>query len=123
MKITINDKRKIFAIQKDFNEAFPYLKLEFFAKPHTVGGASPKKLMSTNTKTLGECRTIHNTGKITITPEMTVAELEQHFGDVYGLSVQVFRKSGNALLETTVTDKWSLEQQNRQGEELSNLKK
>lgn len=121
MKITINDRRKIFAIQKDFTAAFPYLKLEFFSKPHSVGGGSPKKIMTPNSKTLGECRTIHNTGTITIIPGMTVSDLEQNFKDVYGLSVQIFRKSGKVWLETTVTDGWTLEEQNRQGEELSRV--
>ncbi len=121
MKVTINDKRKIFAIQEEFNAMFPYLKIEFFSKPHKLGGSSSKKQMKSVSKTLGECRTIHNTGKITITPNMTVADLEQRFNDVYGLSVQVFRKSGKAWLETTVTDKWTLEEQNNQGESLSNI--
>ena len=119
MKITINDHRKIFAIQKEFSEMFPYLKLEFFSKPHTKGGSSPKELMKPSSKLLGECRTIHNKGVITITPQMTVANVEQGFSDVYGLSVQVFRKSGTTWLETTVTDNWTLEKQNKQGEELS----
>jgi hypothetical protein len=50
---------------------------------------------------------------------MSVAELEQQFSDVYGLSVQIFRQSGKAWLETTVTDKWTLEKQNEQGKALS----
>jgi len=119
MKIAINDKRKIFAIQETFNKAFPYLKLEFFTKGHKQGGPSPKKFIKHPSKTLGECRTIHNNGSITITGNMTVTELEQRFGDVYGLGVQVFRKSGKMWLETTVTDGWTLEQQNKQGESLS----
>lgn len=121
MKVIINDKRKIFAIQEEFNALFPYLKLEFFSKPHKPGGASPKKFVKHNSKTLGECRTLHNNGKITITPEMTVSDLEQSFGDIYGLGVQVFRQSGKVWLETTVTDHWTLEEQNRQGEALSKL--
>ena len=122
MKIIINDHRKKIAMQKEFGEMFPYLKIEFFAKPHKQNGSSPKKLMKHPGKTLGECRTIHNKGIITITAQMTVADLEQNMNDVYGLSVQVFRKSGNAWLETTVTDNWTLEQQNHQGEELSKWK-
>jgi len=121
MKVTVNDKRKIFAIQEEFNALFPYLKLEFFSKPHKPGGASAKKFVKHNSKTLGECRTVHNNGNITITPEMTVLDLEQCFGDVYGLGVQVFRQSGKVWLETTVTDHWTLEEQNRQGEALSKL--
>ena len=69
--------------------------------------------------TLGECRTTHVNGDINIVPKMTVKELEQQFLHLYGLFVQVFRKSGNVWLETTVTDNWTLEQQNRQGEEMS----
>lgn len=121
MKIVINDHRKISAIQEEFNTVFPYLKIEFFSKPHKQGGASAKKLIKHGSKTLGECRTIHTKGHISITPKMTVVDLEQRFGDVYGLGVQVFRKSGKVWLETTVTDGWTLEEQNSQGESLSKV--
>ncbi|MBI2271658.1 MAG: hypothetical protein HYU69_15045 [Bacteroidetes bacterium] len=122
MKIKISDSRKISAIQKEFNTMFPYLKLEFFSKPHTKGGGSAKKLMKSNSKTIGECRTIHKKGNITIVPQMTVGDLEQHFQDIYGLSLQIFRKSGKSWLETTSTDAWTLQKQNTEGEALSNLK-
>lgn len=119
MNIIINDHRKIFAIQKEFSEAFPYLKIEFFSKPHRVGAPSSKKIMKHPSKTIGECRVIHNKGTLTITPDMTVADLEQAFSDVYGLSVQIFRKSGKVWLESTATDSWTLNDQNLQGKELS----
>jgi hypothetical protein len=119
MQIAVNDQRKIYAIQEEFNRAFPYLKLEFFSEPHKVNGASSKKLMKHNSRTLNECRTVRKEGNITITPAMTVTDLEQCFNSMYGLSVQVFRKSGRVWLETTVTDGWTLQEQNLQGEELS----
>jgi len=119
MKITINDKRKIFAIQEEFTQLFPFLKIEFYSKPSKQAGAAGKKLIKQNNKTLNECRTIHKAGTITITPQMTVANLEHNFNDVYGLSVQIFRKSGRVWLEATVTDGWTLEEQNHQGEMLS----
>ena len=50
---------------------------------------------------------------------MTVIDLEKKFREVFGLGIQVFRKSGKAWLETTLTDNWTLEEQNRQGEALS----
>ena len=121
MNITINDHRKIYAIQEEFNSLFPYLKLEFFSKPHTAHGSFSTKIVGNNSKTLGECRTVHNKGKITIIPSMSVADLERSFKDVYGLSVQVFRKSGKGWLETSITDSWALEEQNSQGETLSKL--
>ena len=119
MEIIINDHRKIKAIQEEFNILFPYLKIEFFSKPHQKGGGSSKKLMKSNSKTLGECRVMHSKGHLSIVPSMTVADLEEMFRDRYGLAVQVFRKSGRSWLETTATDGWSLEKQNSEGEALS----
>jgi hypothetical protein len=119
MKITIDDSRKISDIQGDFNLIFPYLKIEFFSRFQKIGGSSARKFMKNATNTLGECRIIHKKGNLIITPKMTVAELEQNFANIYGLSVQVFRKSSKVWLETTITDRWSLEEQNKQGEELS----
>ncbi len=119
MKIEINDHRKVFAIQEEFSKHYPFLKLEFFAKPHKPGGESSKKILKPGSKTIGECRTLHNSGTMTISPTMTVVDLEQRFADVYGLGVLIFRKSGNVWLETSVTDGWTLEDQNKQGEALS----
>lgn len=121
MNIIINDHRKIFAIQEAFSKAFPYLKLEFLSKPNTAKGSSSPKIVKHTSKTLGECRVIHNKGKVTITPSMSVADLEQKFSDVYGLTIQIYRKSGTSWLETSVTDGWSLEEQNNQGEILSKM--
>src|SRR5687768_12477986 len=121
MQITINDHRKILTIQREFSKKFPYLKIEFFSKPHSSGSASSRKLMLPDSKTLGECRVIQRDGIINITPTMTVAELEQKFAKEYGLSIQLFRRSGKAWLETTVTDGWTLEKQNKQGEEITNF--
>lgn len=119
MKMKINDNRKISAIQEEFNSAFPYLKLEFFDAPHQFGAPSSKASIRKSSQTLGECRRIHTNGEFEIDAHMTVSDLEQGFIDVYGLSVQVFRKSGKVWLETTVTDGWTLLEQNKQGEELS----
>jgi hypothetical protein len=119
MKIAINDRRKVFAIQEAFSKAFPYLKLEFLVKPHQVNGGHPGKFIKHNSITVGECRSLHKTGNLTITENMTVANLERRFADIYGLGVQVFRKSGKMWLETSVTGDWTLAEQNRQGEHLS----
>lgn len=120
MKIKINSRKSIAEIQDEFNTVFPYLKLEFFSKPHLSGSGSPKKYMVPNTKTVGEFKSFHEPqNEILIIPSMTVKMLEESFNTLYGLSVQVFRKSGKIWLETTITDNWTLEEQNTQGEELS----
>lgn len=53
MKITINDKLKIYAIQQEFCQVYPYLKLEFVAKPHKVGRGSEKKFIRDSSKNSG----------------------------------------------------------------------
>ncbi len=123
MEIIINDHRKIFAIQEEFNTMFPFLKLEFLSKPHEPDGAPGKKFVKQHSKTLGECRTIHKKGNLTITPNMTVAELEEHFREVYGLAVEVFRKFGETWLETSPTASWTLEKQNLEGKTLAKVVK
>ena len=114
----INERRKLVSIQEEFNRIFPYLKIEFLAKP-AKHPAAHKRHLNLNGYTIGECRTIHKKGSITIIPSMTVADLEQKFSEVYGLTVQVLRKSGKAWLGASLTDSWTLEEQNRQGESLS----
>lgn len=121
MKITTSDCRKISNIQEEFNSLFPYLKLEFFPTANKHGNESIKKFVKSNSNTLGECRTIQAKGEITITPDMKVVDLEKSFNDIYGLVVQVFRKSGKVWLETTLTDEWTLDEQNKQGEALSKV--
>jgi hypothetical protein len=119
LKILISDSRKISAIQEEFNNRYPFLKLEFFSGKHAAGEPTARKLMKPVGKTIGECRRTHKRGHIQIDSEMTVAELERQFRELYGLNVQLFRKSGKLWLETSVTDGWTLEAQNNQGEALS----
>ncbi len=119
MKIAINDNRRILSIQEEFNSVYPYLKLEFFSMPHRYSCDFSKKMLKHNSNMLANCRIIHNKGDLEIQPLMSVQELEKIFLDEYGLGVQVFRKSGSVWLETTVTDSWTLDEQNRQGESLS----
>jgi hypothetical protein len=58
-------------------------------------------------------------GTIELSDYMTVGELENILRTEFGLSAQVSRKSGILWLETTMTDKWTLKQQNDHGKELS----
>ena len=119
MKLTINDQQSIEQIRNSFNREFPFLKLEFFSKRHESGQASPLQFLIRKDVTLKECRTVHLSGEIIITPDMKVNELEQLLWTDFGLGVQVFRKSGKVWLETILTDTWSLEEQNKEGELLS----
>jgi hypothetical protein len=119
MKIEIKDSRLLNEIQKEFNQEFPYLKIEFFESAHKPKEALPKSKMYASNRKIGTCRKIHNEGVITIDRNDSVAKFEQAMWDNFGLSVQVFRKSGNLWIETSLTDSWSLDRQNKEGLELS----
>ena len=60
---------------------------------------------------------------VEISEDMKVSDLEKLFKDNFKLAVQVFRKSGNLWLETTMTDNWTLLQQNNHVRELSTDKR
>jgi len=120
MDIHVKDSLSISDIQKQFEDRFAYLKLMFFKKGHADNQGNPKKdLMSSITK-LDSIK--HKNGKIVFDEDITVTELEHLFKDHFDLNVQVFRKSGNSWIETTVTDSWTLKKQNDQGKEISELR-
>ncbi len=82
-------------IQEEFNLYFPNLRIEFHKKPSKSGGAPTSEMVKSNSKTLAACRAVHNEGVITILPGMTIGDVKQNFSDVFGLSVEIFDKSGS----------------------------
>ncbi len=118
MKIHINDSSTTKEIKEKFSRVYPYLKLEFFNKPHGEKEASVKEDLIKGDKTIGEIRTKRNEGDLIIHPTTKAGELEQAFEDKFGIHVQVFRKSGRIWLETTSTDNWTLKEQNEVGMEM-----
>ena len=120
MKINISDSLTIKEIQDKFSNKYPYLKLEFFSKSHRIHAGSRKEnMISTDTK-IKDCRSQHHIGSLDIYPKTTVAQLEKQFQEIFGLFIQVFRKSGDVWIETTVTDDWTLEKQNSEAESFFN---
>ncbi len=118
MLIELDDNMNIAAVQQLFNTVFPFLRIEFFEEDvKKDDGIIKRRHIRNSSRVLGEFRPKHNGhGNISIKPDMTVASLEDNFSTTYTLYTQVFRRSGNVWLETTITDGWSLEEQNRQGE-------
>jgi hypothetical protein len=119
--IKINNQKKISELQTEFNEVFPFLRLEFFRNKHAGQHAYTKRDLLNPELTLKQGSWQHNQGAIVLKENMKVSELEELFENLFGLSVQVFRKSGGSWIETTVTDDWTLERQNEEGKELSSL--
>jgi len=119
MEILIKNSFKLSELQNQFNTAYPYLKIEFFETPHTIKGSIPKSKLYPSERLLNSCRKIQTEGSISIDYNQTVNKLEQIFWDKFGLSVQVFRKSGKLWIETSLTDSWTLVRQNQEGAEFS----
>lgn len=118
MTIEIHANKTIKEIQTEFSSVFPYLKLEFFSKPHSSGKGTKKEYMKNNTLSLREVSKKETIGSLSFTDDTIVNDLEKKFREGFGLNVQVFRKSGSLWLETTATDTWTLGYQNSQGQEL-----
>jgi hypothetical protein len=111
----IDNSKKIKDLQMEFHRVFPGLKLEFYKGSHHDGEASPARLQLDSELPLSAVQTVHTSGNLRISEEMTVTELEQLFHEKFGLNAQVFRRSGNLWLQTSATDHWTLAEQNRKG--------
>ena len=118
MVFIINDSTRVLDIQEAFTKMFPFLKLEFYRKGiHASRGIIDIKQPNiSKDKTLAEISTITKESQVTVLPEMTVIELENNIKEQFGVNLQVFRKSGNVWLQTSLTDSWTLKEQNHQGE-------
>ena len=112
----IQDSKTLKFIQREFNDKFPSLRLEFYSEPHKEGEISSKRQPINHEKTVGEVRSIHSEGELSIHPNQKISTLEANFEQNYGLHVQVFRRSGNLWLQTGRTDSWTLAEANRKGE-------
>ena len=123
MHLHIAPNRLISDIQKEFNEAFPFLKIEFFkTRSFTRSDFMAHQIIPSQRK-IGDGQLSITDGDIEVVEEMKVMDLEKIFKDQFSLAMQVFRKSGNLWLETTMTDNWTLQQQNDHGREISTFKK
>jgi len=119
MTLRIDPSKKISSIKAEFNAAFPFLRLEFFKHQHKVNAPSPKSDLILRDVPLNELIHGKHNHVLEITDDMPVHLLEQLFQNEFGISTQVFRKSGKSWLETSVTDDWTLRKQNDEGKELS----
>ena len=119
MKLNISPEMKIGELKKKFNSMFPYLTLEIYQNQADV--KLGKKMNAS--RSIGDVGKIGKGSSMEILPTLTVKQLESGFEELFSLSVQVFRKSGNAWLQTTVTDKWTLQHQNEHGREMSQAPK
>lgn len=120
MLLLINGERLIKDVQQDFAKAYPFLKIEFFRKNgiHKDQAIKENKIKHDQKLSLAKGRNIQK-GDLLIEDSMSVLDLEKAFMDQFGLLAQVFRRSGNIWLEASITDRWTLKQQNDLGKEIT----
>lgn len=116
MKLFIGKDSLAEDVKKVFTACYPFLKIELFRKPLT-NSLYTKHTLAINLPLIQQ---IKQQSEIVINIERnkTVAELENDFL-LIGLKAEVFRKSGNVWVETSLTNNWTLQQQNAEAEELS----
>jgi hypothetical protein len=120
MYLGIEKDTRILDLQKEFNNIYPFLKLEFFKHPARQNKILQKAEKINPVERVRSLTPFYEPGNIDIDPKTTVAQLVDNFWEVFGLYVLVFRKSGNLWIETALTDDWTLDKQNLIGETFSN---
>ncbi len=110
----ISPSRKIREFQEDFHLQYGGLKIEFYQDAHKVFEGSHKNQEASNESTFEELVPGFKEINIDLNENQTVAELEAAF-ETMGLHAQIFRRSNKVWLQTTSTDHWSLQTQNRKG--------
>jgi hypothetical protein len=121
MKIEITNQVTTGTVKELFNNMFPFLKIEFFKKPHGIKEASGNEIMIKKDMMLGHINEHLTEGSMVINPHMLTVDLEQSFLNRFGLAVQVFRLQKPTWIETTHTDSLSLEEQNEKGRSASEI--
>ncbi len=117
MLIEVSKNKTIAELQSDFRQFYPFLRLDFYNNTNgKLGTFLNQKLNGTM---LLDRAGNKREGGIQLLDSMTIEALEKTFQNRFGMLVQVSRKSGSVWLQTTMTDNWTLKQQNEHGRELS----
>jgi hypothetical protein len=98
-----------------FRKIYPGLKLEFYSRAHDAHQGSRAQHQLPGSTDIAKIIKEHSDLSIDISDQITVGELEKSFEEMFGLHVQIYRKSKDLWLQTSSTDDWTLEKQNRKG--------
>src|SRR4249920_2074933 len=103
-------------LQEAFTKRYPYLRFELYRDDNTKNGSRFGKLIGSQkiqSVMKGSMKV-----NMEINDELCISDLKEMFKKI-GLLIQVFRRSGSVWVETTLTDAWSLQRQNEEGEIIS----
>src|SRR5688572_3983553 len=117
MFLFLSKEKTIWEIQQNFNSQYPFLKLEFFKQDDVDPDSTAKMHFSYDLKL--EDLGLSDDGLINIESDLSIGDLKKIFFKKFGLNAQISRKSGTLWLETTMTDRWSLQKQDDHGREMT----
>jgi hypothetical protein len=118
-EILITSESVLLNIQNTFTAFFPFLKIDFL-RPSSLSAPSRSNTVDPNTS-LKNLNNISTPQKINIDNSRTVSEVCNDFETALGFMVKVSRKSGNVWNVISVTDGWTLKNQNAAGEYISSV--
>ena len=110
MHLEINDVTAFRQLQETFSNYYPYLRIEFFCKPHKKYEHSLETDQINPNNIVGDIKLTHVSGVLEIQPFYKVADVEKEFMQRFGLSVQILRKEKNKWEQTTGMDDFSLKE-------------
>jgi hypothetical protein len=117
MKLPIVPNMTIAYLNETFRFFYPNLKLVFFKKSFLTNVRLAENNRITNENiALNDLNEEIPKGEINIADKISTANFETDFREKFGLHVQVFRRSGNLWLLTTLSDAHSLQEQEVQAE-------
>jgi hypothetical protein len=116
--MNLNNETSIKDIQKEFNNKYPSLWIEFTCKPDA------KKNFLSNTNNVNpemkikDLKSFYVLEPIDISGERTISEIKMDFNKKFGLQAKILRKSGNLWIGTSLTEDWTLAYQNSEGAQI-----
>ena len=113
IEMEIQGNKSIGALQEEFNGYFPFLRIEFYRQRNGDEKNNIEKLNASQKLQLingSSEKFVINIGK-----DERVISLKDQFNK-FGISVLIFRKAGRVWVETSLTEDWTLDRQNTEGE-------
>lgn len=115
MHIEITDNTTFREIQEAFSDFYPYLKFEFYKRPHSKYEASSEKDLIDLSHSIDEVKETHVSGLLELLPASRVADVEKEFEYRFGLPVQILHKQKDKWVQTTGMDDFTLKELNELG--------
>ncbi|MCW3106453.1 MAG: hypothetical protein JWQ09_959 [Segetibacter sp.] len=112
-EIVLTNDSVLMDIQNAFTTLYPFLKIDFLQT--CSPSRSVRSILMHPLTSLKQLKNINTSQKINIDINRTVAEMSSDLESALGLVVEVSRKSGNVWNVISLTDSWTLENQNAAG--------